>query len=107
MSSHLYAALGQAIRVRRERLGLSQSALAEHTDMARTTITNIEAGRQNLMMHQFIDIARALRAQPTELLDAVNEVAEERVTSKENDSIDAHVEQLLSKLTVTVRANRG
>lgn len=63
-----YKALGSAIKARRERLGLTQADLAEHLDLSRTSITNIERGRQRLLIDQFCRVAEILAVGRDELL---------------------------------------
>ena len=48
-------------RARRER-GVTQEELARRVDLSRTSITNIEKGRQRILLHQLVDIAAALDA---------------------------------------------
>jgi transcriptional regulator with XRE-family HTH domain len=73
-----YSQLGTKIKKRREGLGLTQEALASLIDLSRTSVTNIEKGRQKLLLHTFIDIASALRVLPAALLpDAVPIVGED------------------------------
>ena len=64
----LYADFGARIRDRRSHLGLSQDAVARQIELSRTSIANIEAGRQAVMLHQVIDIARALDVEARTLL---------------------------------------
>ena len=54
-----YTALGRNIRQSRTRAGLTQSALAEVIGMTRTSITNIEQGRQPVYVDVLVQIARA------------------------------------------------
>lgn len=103
MDDNIYRALGKVIRARRDLLGLSQSALATHTSMARTTITNIEAGGQNLMLHQFVDLAEALRVSPEELLKLANDLA----PSEPPRVSDSNMESLLMKLDTPVNASQS
>lgn len=65
---NLYSAVGAAIREQREKLNLSQSALAELARVNRTSITNIESGRQRLPLHTLYRIARSLDCSARELL---------------------------------------
>lgn len=67
----MYESLGRAIRERRTRSGLSQVALANATALSRTTVTNIEAGQQGVLVHQLVAIADALGASAGELLDGI------------------------------------
>lgn len=67
----IYRRLGRRIRVRRKRLGLSQETLADAVGMIRTSIVNIEAGRQRILFHQTQKFARALGVEPAVLLRGV------------------------------------
>jgi transcriptional regulator with XRE-family HTH domain len=68
MAAEIYAQIGAAIRKRRDALGLSQAQLADRVGLVRTSITMIENGSQALLVHQLVDIAKALKAAPGELL---------------------------------------
>ncbi len=63
-----YAEVGRLIRRAREASGLTQEELASQVSLTRTSVTNIEKGRQKLLLHTIIDIAAALRVAPAELL---------------------------------------
>lgn len=63
-----YQHVGAAIRQRRLALGLSQDGLATDVGLTRTSISNIEKGRQKLLLHTLSEIALALRIAPGELL---------------------------------------
>jgi transcriptional regulator with XRE-family HTH domain len=64
----IYEALGQNIRTERVRRKLNQSALADLVGMSRTSITNVELGRQSLLVDQLLRIAEALGTDPQMLL---------------------------------------
>ena len=74
MADEVYSRVGAAIRSRRDSVGLTQSALAELTGLKRTSITNIESGGQALMLHQLIELARALKTDVAELLAVADTV---------------------------------
>jgi DNA-binding XRE family transcriptional regulator len=62
-----YEAVGRRIaQVRGPRL--KQDALAQKIEMTRTSIINIEKGRQQILLHTLVDIARALNVSPTDLM---------------------------------------
>jgi transcriptional regulator with XRE-family HTH domain len=62
-----YKALGARIReIRRGKL--SQEQLAKAANLSRTSIVNIESGRQKLLVHNLFQISKALKVLPTELL---------------------------------------
>jgi transcriptional regulator with XRE-family HTH domain len=67
-SASLYAETGRRIRDLRREKGLSQARLAAAVDLSRTSITNIERGRQKLLLHTLQDIANALGVESQDLL---------------------------------------
>jgi DNA-binding XRE family transcriptional regulator len=68
-----YAALGRQIA--QARMGrLTQDALAKKAALTRTSIINIEKGRQQVLVHTLVDIARALDISPADLLLAADDV---------------------------------
>jgi len=71
-SGAVYAELGRLVRAHRERLGLSQAALAERVGLSRTSITNIEQGRQKILLHQLFALAQSLAVRPEALLPSID-----------------------------------
>ncbi len=57
-----YRMLGATIRRRRDALALTQETLGARLNprMTRASIANIEAGKQRVLAHTFVDIASAL-----------------------------------------------
>jgi transcriptional regulator with XRE-family HTH domain len=70
-SEDLYKEIGQRIRCVREERKLTQAELAAVVLLTRTSITNIEHGRQKLLLHTLYDIAAALAVEPCNLLPEV------------------------------------
>jgi DNA-binding XRE family transcriptional regulator len=66
--SELYTEVGALLRALRLDKKKTQEALAHMVGMKRTSLTNIEKGRQKLLLHTIIDLAEALEVSPTELL---------------------------------------
>jgi len=56
----LYMVIGMRIRDIREGLGMTQSELAERAGIGRTTLVNIEAGKQKTALHHLYKIAEYL-----------------------------------------------
>lgn len=52
----------QAIKMRRERAGITQAALAERAGLSAKTYQRIEAGQADMRMSQYRALIRALRA---------------------------------------------
>lgn len=62
-----YKQVGEKIRARRG-TKLSQEALASAVGLTRTSISNIEKGRQKLLLHTLVAIADALKVEAASLL---------------------------------------
>lgn len=101
----IYIELGKRIREARENKRLSQADLASSSFLSRTSITNIEKGRQHLPLHTLYAIANALEIKMVELLpdlsqsdgkltlDSINE----ELQTKEREWIKSEVENLNKK----------
>jgi transcriptional regulator with XRE-family HTH domain len=63
-----YRDIGRAIQRIREERGLTQEALASLISLTRTSVTNIEKGRQRFLVHTLVDFARALGVPASELI---------------------------------------
>lgn len=64
---NFYAAVGRQIA--RARVGrLTQEALATKAALTRTSIINIEKGRQQILLHTLVDISRALQVSISDLI---------------------------------------
>ncbi len=68
MDSRIYRIFGSNVRRARERQQFTQEQLAQRVDLSRTSITNIEQGRQRVLLHQIVEIANALETKPEDLL---------------------------------------
>lgn len=66
--AEVYGAIGELVANRRNELGISQASLAQAVGLTRTSISNIEQGRQRMLIHTLLDIAVALSVKPAELL---------------------------------------
>jgi transcriptional regulator with XRE-family HTH domain len=68
-----YAAVGS--RIAKARTGrMTQEALAGKTSLTRTSIINIEKGRQQILVHTLVDIAQALQVPITDLVPDTDNV---------------------------------
>jgi transcriptional regulator with XRE-family HTH domain len=63
-----YQEVGRRIRKARLDRRITQDQLGVSVSLTRTSITNIERGRQKLLLHKLSDIAQALRVAPATLL---------------------------------------
>ncbi len=64
-----YRQVGEGIRAARGKR-LSQDALALAVGLTRSSISNIEKGRQKLLLHTLVDVADALQVDAATLLPA-------------------------------------
>jgi len=64
----LYEEFGKLVRGARERVRMSQADLGRRVRLSRTSVTNIERGRQHVSIRQLFDIARVLGLPPHTLL---------------------------------------
>ena|SRR5712664_1587999 len=69
--AQLYKDFGRLVRDHRRRLKITQEQLAEQIGLSRTSITNIEQGRQKVLLHQMFALAESLKIRPEALLPAV------------------------------------
>jgi transcriptional regulator with XRE-family HTH domain len=57
-----YKKIGENIKAKRKERGLSQEGLAKAVGLKRPSMSNIEKGRQNILLHTFCDIVETLGA---------------------------------------------
>jgi len=63
--------LGERIRHLRVQASLSQEQLAELASLHRTYIGSVERGERNISLDNIINIARALKVTPSQLLEGI------------------------------------
>jgi transcriptional regulator with XRE-family HTH domain len=63
-----YARVGKLIREARKRRGVTQEGLATLVSLSRTSLTNIERGRQKVQLHTLCRLAASLELTPDSLL---------------------------------------
>jgi len=62
-----YTAVGRRVAdIRKGRM--TQEALAGKLNLTRTSVINIEKGRQQVLLHTLVNIARVLQVLPTDLI---------------------------------------
>jgi len=72
----IYGHIGAVLRVAREKAGRTQEEVANAVGLTRTSLTNIEKGRQKLLVHTLAEIAVFLSCSASELLAEVEARAE-------------------------------
>jgi transcriptional regulator with XRE-family HTH domain len=75
--TQLYRLLGIKIKIARDKRGFTQEEVAKGVGLSRTSLTNIEKGRQKLLLHTLIEIASVLNTTVVELLPDRSPLSEE------------------------------
>ena len=68
MSGDLQTVVGRNLRKRRDELGMSQEAFAEHLGFHRTYVGALERGERNLSLRSLEQLAELLQVDPRDLL---------------------------------------
>lgn len=71
------AAFGLAVRMLRQRAGLSQEQLADHCGLHRTYVGSVERGERNISLLNIHVMAEALNVSAAELLHAAERALQE------------------------------
>lgn len=69
--------------------------------LTRTTITNMEAGRQRVSLHVFYDICEQLGAEPREVLPTLDDLAQSQTVEIEIDAVA--IREVASRMPWTQR----
>lgn len=77
-SARLHKLTGTRIRDHRTSQRMKQEELAQRVGLSRTSITNIESGRQRLLLDHLYELAGALGIEPGQLIPARIELAEQK-----------------------------
>jgi DNA-binding XRE family transcriptional regulator len=89
--SELYRRIGQRIKQRRNEMKMTQTELAEATGVLRTSITNIEAGRQKAPLHLIYQLCMVLDVKVVDILPTEAEVTNLKAESR---TIEEDIEEL-------------
>ena len=69
----IYKVVGRKIRRRREELKRTQAHVAVVAGISRASVANIEAGRQQVLVHHLYGIASALSCEPSTFLPTLED----------------------------------
>jgi transcriptional regulator with XRE-family HTH domain len=83
-----YPAFGQRLAHVRRRAGISQELLAGRVGLSRTSIVNVEKGRQRVPLHMLVDFADVLGVTPDDLLPPRSQSSAQSELPKELRAID-------------------
>lgn len=94
----LYALLGARLREIRHTRGLTQEQLAEAVGILRTSVANIEAGRQKAPLHVLYNLCQELGVELSMILPTCGDVGERLLIAQDMPPKAAAVlERLLRK----------
>jgi len=93
----IYREVGQRIRKWRKVAGWTQHELAEQIDMLRSTLANIESGRQRTSLHLLQRIADVLGLGVADLLPTGRAIPE--IQYPKRPDLEAEVRELKAQLT--------
>jgi transcriptional regulator with XRE-family HTH domain len=71
-----YEQFGQRVRAARAHLRLNQEALGRRVGLNRSSISNVEKGRQRVQLHMLLEFAAALDVKPAELLPDITSASD-------------------------------
>jgi|GEM_PF-1321372 len=95
-NSVLYFILGQRIRDRREEMRYSQQQLAESVSqmyiLKRSSISNIERGKQQPPLHIIYEICRALKLDVQTILPTYSEI-QQKVNVDNHSNIETYIDK--------------
>ena len=92
--SFIYKELGRRLRDARKAAELTQGTLAEQVGLNRTSITNIEQGRQHIPFHLLFSLASAVGVHPATLLPVRKRAYELDIIDKKKLKIPLEQNQL-------------
>ncbi|MFL5560842.1 MAG: helix-turn-helix domain-containing protein [Gemmatimonadaceae bacterium] len=74
LTAALYRAVGLRIRERRDALGMTQETLANDAGISRSSLANLERGRQQIPLHVVLALAESLNVEMAALLPTRTEI---------------------------------
>lgn len=92
-SKWLSVSVGKLLATRRTELRLTQAQVAKSLRIQRTSVSNIESGKQVLLLDVFYDICQVLKTSPVAILDnAVLGISEGKTPYEEIENVIASVD---------------
>lgn len=105
----LYELIGNQIKIFRKKSRFSQEQLASKLNLSRTSIVNIEKGRQHISIHLLIDTSRILNAPLSTFLsdemlkDFNNATTLTRIKKKISTSDEIDHEKIMAFIKQTIK----
>ncbi len=105
MESAIYEIIGENIKSRRKEKGYNQDCLGKLVGLNRSSITNIESGRQRLLAHTLFELANVLKCEAKDLLPTIKEVEKNEITISDTENKKINKESLswINKVTANVK----
>lgn len=102
-AKEIYRLVGMQIRKERNKRRLTQEELGSRIKLTRTSITNIEKGRQKVLLHTLFEISQALNAPLEELLAPLNSLSQSLRVEELPPNLTASVKDWILSGVATVR----
>ena len=67
----VYVSFGEIVKAHRLKRGWTQTDLANKVGLSRTSVTNIEIGRQRILLSDLFDFARAFDVSPKSIFNSL------------------------------------
>lgn len=93
-----YKEIGKRIFKAREAKGFTQQQLADKISLKRTSVTNIEKGKQKILIHTLAIIASKLDVDIESLIPKIELIQNEELTEKYPQKSISWVESALSQI---------
>jgi len=103
----IYREVGRKIRQTRENQHLSQDSLAQRLGISRTSMVNIEAGRQRAPLHVLWQIAELLETKLTLLIPTPEELLAPQNQSVLDREMIKQIEEVANGDLATIKALTG
>ena len=88
MDNDFYPGFGRNLREARRKAGLSQGDLALSIRLTRASVSNIEQGRQKVLLHTFWEMLDVLNTQPGDLLPSAKTQPASSLSGLRSDEIE-------------------
>jgi transcriptional regulator with XRE-family HTH domain len=95
----IYEHVGREIALQRTSIGLSQADLARAIGLTRSSISNIEKGRQKMLVHTLLEIAASLRVATSSLLPPLKMVEDHAFSGSELSRLErSHISAIVNRI---------
>lgn len=101
----LYATIGDKIKQARVVRGLSQGDLASAAGLERTSVTNIEGGRQRPPLHILFRLCATLHIEPTDIFPRLEDLLGRPTVEVEHMGGVAHLPPLAASIVQSLRTS--